>query len=69
MSYSFHLRVSGGTVQLENVSGTVPDGSFTVAGHEDDASASISVNRYGVTGPQVISAGANLSKTMPVVTT
>ena len=68
MSYSIKLRASGGNVQVETVSGTVPDGSFVVSGHEDDASANLAVVRYGVTGPQVASSGAMVSKTMPVVT-
>lgn len=68
MSYSVRLRASGGSVQVESVIGTVPDGGFTVAGHEDDAAANISVGRYGVTGPAVVTASATLAKTMPVVT-
>jgi len=60
VSYSVRLRASGGSVQVESVIGTVPDGGFTVA--------NISVGRYGVTGPAVVTASATLAKTMPVVT-
>lgn len=48
MSYSFRVVVEDGrpVVAEGSVSGTVPEGMFAVSGHEDDASASVTLTRY-----------------------
>lgn len=35
MSYSIKLKSADGTVVVESVSGTVPDGTWGIHGHED----------------------------------
>lgn len=44
MSYSVEVRVKDGTASV-TTSGEVPEGSFTVAGHEDDSQSSLNVTR------------------------
>lgn len=47
MSYSYKVVVTDGkpAVDEKSVSGTVPDGTFYVSGHEDDNGRSIGVSR------------------------
>lgn len=60
MSYSFSLTVKDGVVAVSEGSNTthVPDGKFTIAGHEDAGSRSISVMRTGSDGRGVAQANA-----------
>jgi hypothetical protein len=62
MSYSFRLRASGGSVQVESVTGPVPEGTFTVSGHENEQNASVAVTRFSVTGIQVAQASGQALK-------
>lgn len=62
MSYSFRLRASGGSLQVENLTGEIPDGEFGISGHEDDASVSIGVSRFSVTGVVVAQTSSNALK-------
>lgn len=41
MSFAVSLQAEGGQVQVTSVSGTVPDGSFTVSGHADETSGAL----------------------------
>jgi len=69
MSYSFKLRVSneGHSVQVESVTGTVPEGTFTVSGHESETDASVAVTRFSVTGIQVAQASGHALKSFAPV--
>ena len=51
MSYNIELKAESGQVTVENVSGEVPDGHFTVWGHEGGGQvASLSVSRRDSAG-------------------
>jgi hypothetical protein len=62
LSYSFRLRASGGSVQVETTTGTIPDGEFAVSGHEDEQAASIGVTRLSTTGIAVAGAQCHALK-------
>jgi hypothetical protein len=44
MSFAVSLKAEDGQVELTNISGTVPDGSYTISGHTDEAGSSLSVS-------------------------
>lgn len=56
MSYTISVRTEDGQASVQ-VSGEVPDGVFTVSGHEDDSQRQLSVTRQGLDGRYVATAG------------
>jgi hypothetical protein len=58
MSYSVNLKSQDGTVTVTGTSGTVPDGTWTVNGHEDANYASVGVARAKPEGGYVAQATA-----------
>lgn len=50
MSYSVNVKVTPDGVEIDRVSGTVPEGIYTIGGHEDESGHSISVSQYGPVG-------------------
>lgn len=56
MSYSLTVRTRGGTHEIVNASGDIPDGEHTVSGHEDAGRVDLAVTRKRPDGAQVASA-------------
>lgn len=57
MSYSFQVEAKDGELTIANPSQpNVPDGRFTVNGHEEDAWLSIGVTRYDGNNTQIAQA-------------
>lgn len=46
MSYSINVKSTPDGVQLDYVSGTVPEGTFIITGHEDSSYRSLSASQY-----------------------
>lgn len=61
MSFNIAVGVKDGHVSLTH-SGDVPEGEFIIAGHEDDATRSLSVSRKGPDGRFVQVANATHHK-------
>lgn len=55
MSYSLTVAVVDGMPSVTH-SGDVPDGTFTVSGHEDDKARNLGVTRQGTDGRYIESA-------------
>lgn len=44
MSYSINLEMKDGTLTLASHSGDIPDGKYTLGGHEDESTRNISIS-------------------------
>lgn len=55
VSYAINVTIRGPEVSTA-LSGEVPDGEYTVAGHDDDRTVQISVTRRGPDGRFIASA-------------
>ena len=57
MSYSFQVEAKGGELTISNPSQPhVPDGRFTINGHEDADWLSVGVTRYDANNKQIAQA-------------
>lgn len=60
MSYSFRIEAKGGALTVGTPSGTVPDGTYEVTGHDDAGSRNISVQQ--ITGGQTVVSASGFAK-------
>ena len=58
MSYSFQVEVKDGQPTVGVLAATVPDGKYTVNGHEEDAWLSIGVTRWNAENVQIAQANS-----------
>lgn len=62
MSYSITLKAENGTVTVATVSGTVPDGTYSISGHEDANYVNLSAQRTDANGHLVANANQSTGK-------
>lgn len=62
MSYSFVVRVEGSTVQVDSVTGDVPDGKYQVSGHDEGSHRSLNVTRYSPASAIVAQVGGSVNR-------
>jgi hypothetical protein len=63
VSYSFTVEAKDGVLTAGGQSGTIPDGKYSVSGHEDDTTHNLGVARFDEHGQQVLGASAYGRKT------
>ena len=68
MSYQIQVQVTDGTPVIASVSGTVPDGDFSIGGHEDESLPSLSVQRRDTSGNLVANCSQSAGRLARVVT-
>jgi hypothetical protein len=62
MSYTFVVRVEGSAVGVDSVTGDIPEGKYTVNGHDDERNRSLTVTRFTQAGLIAVQASANASR-------
>jgi hypothetical protein len=63
VSYSFTVEAKDGVLTIDGQSGTIPDGKFSVSGHDDETTHNIGTSRFDEQGQQVLGASAYGRKT------
>jgi hypothetical protein len=48
LSYGLTVKVTNGTAVIDTASGTIPDGTFSISGHEDASYITLSVQRVDI---------------------
>lgn len=65
MSYSFKVTVEGGQPRAEVVYGPVPDGVWTVSGHEDQNNQTVGIARQVAGAATGLQASASVPVRQP----
>jgi hypothetical protein len=66
MSFSIQLEVKNNQITVQGQSTEVPDGRYSISGHEDSSGRSFSAARYSLEPVELISSAASHQRIAPV---